>query len=255
MKKVLIILALLLYFIGNVCSYPVVENLTVEDTDRILNYSMSYYFNVSIYGVDNASVGNISTCTINGVSMTGPSDEGDNGTGLWNYTGTINSFMPDMADNCTYTNITVVCTLDNGSTTNTSNATFIGIPCVESTNVSLVLAAGTADTLIVVINNTLDSSTVIWTIPQYYNSSHGQCNYNISNSRLVNIANISVNLTSAIPYCTLTVTRDSNNTGSMVVMVSPRLSITQPSSVPAAAIAALTVILIFTHILARRVST
>lgn len=250
MKK-LILFVFGLLIVGTVNALPLVDNLTVNDSDGIFMYGDSYQFNATVYNITNESWGNITDCTINGVSMTGP---GGNGTGLWQYNGTVNSF--GMEDNCTYTTLIVNCTFNTSQTCTTTNSSWTMLPCVESTNVSLTSALATADSLTFVVNDSLASTSVVWVIPQTItgNSTHGQCNYRASNNRKLSIQAMIVNITAgfATPYCNLTITRNASDTGSVVAQVETLISRNQPSSIPAAALAALTVLVMFSHFVSTR---
>ena len=128
-NKLLAGLIALLVLAGVVSAAVTVTNLVVDDADGILNYGTTYLFNAT-GSVDNESK-NITACTINGVAMTSPVG---NGSGTWNYSGTVNSFSPAMAGNCTYTRVNVSCVLADDSVVTTANNSWTALPCIESSS-------------------------------------------------------------------------------------------------------------------------
>lgn len=125
MNKLLLMFGLILCLAGYVGAYAV-GTLLVNDADGVMDFGTTYNFNATVSGVTDEAY-NVTACTINGVSMVGP---GGNGTGLWNYSGTVDSFDPDMSENCTYTVVTVSCT--NGTAFTTTNSSWTALPCIES---------------------------------------------------------------------------------------------------------------------------
>lgn len=252
MKK---IIPLLLFLMIGLVSANVnsVSGLVINDDDYFLTYGTTYDWNVT---VNMSTIWNNASCTINGNAMTNVSNS--SGTvGVYRVQATPETLYSTFDDNCTYITVTVNCTdLGNSSSSDTTTLTNVTmLPCVESCNVTMSAVSASASTLSMTLNDSTASSTVTWIVPESYNTTHGQCNYEVSNNEKATTSAMTVNLTSATPYCILTIVRDTDDTGVMVAQVESLLSITQPSSIPAAAIAGLTVIIIFSHIVATRVTT
>ncbi len=201
-NKLLVGLIALLVLADVVSAAVTVTNLVVDDSDGVLTYGTTYLFNAT-GSVDNESK-NITSCTINGVSMTGP---GGNGSGTWNYSGTVNSFNPAMSDNCTYTQVNVSCVLADGSVITTANNSWTALPCIESssayselsdiTGASTYLLYDQTDAihlLVTEVNNTPvnastatkcvvtcraddDTNVTLWMPEVTYNASYSYCPY------------------------------------------------------------------------------
>lgn len=251
MKKLIPLLLLLMVGLvsGNINS---ISGFAVGDSDYFLTYGVTYDWNIT---VNMSTVWYNASCSINGNALTNISNSSST-VGIYRIQATPETLY-GFDDNCTYVSVTVNCSdLGNTSSYTTASLTNItSLPCVESCNVTLGTISATASTLSVVLNDSLASETVIWLVPQTYNTTHGQCNYDASNVDETKIDDIFVNLTSANPHCNLTITRDATDTGTIVAQVDSGLSATHPSSIPAAAIAGLSVIVIFSHIIATRSST
>lgn len=226
---------------------PVVnDTIITNETNNWFEYGDSIFFRV------NVSDSNMFMCYLEGNEMTnGTVVVGD--TSRWNYTSTN---IKDCSGNCTYCQVDGYCDDKAGNRVEFGvNITII--PCIENCNVTVSSSSATSSALSITLNDSLLSETIIWMVPQSYNTTHGQCNYNISNAQKYIIYNATINLTYAATQarCNISIIRNATDTGVVEVSINPRLDITQPSSIPAAVIGALTIIVILSHIIASREST
>lgn len=201
-RDILIWIGLVLGLMWNASASPTVTNVTIGDSDGIINYGTTYLFNVTVGNVTNLSWSNVTACTINGVAMTAPAG---NGTGKWNYSGTVNSFVPDMGENCTYTTVTVLCTYNSTQTKNTTNSSWTMIPCMESMTDSALI-------------DTIDASTnyLQFDSTEYFDKVQGVANNTPVNATTATVCKVecwieqmdggSVNITAYMPEVTYNAT-------------------------------------------------
>jgi len=141
--NVIYILISLMILTGTAAAAPSLASFVNDDSDDIMDLGTTYAFNVTVSGVSNESTDNITACSINGVSMTSP---GGNGTGVWEVNTTLDALAVDMADNCTYTTLTVTCTQVNTSEITTTNSSWTALPCLESNSGIVSASTGTGGT-------------------------------------------------------------------------------------------------------------
>ena len=233
--------------------------ITIDNTTPVINETIIsnesnnwFEYGDSIFFRLNVSDSNILMCYLEDNNMS----NGTIGLGLtqrWNYTSTN---IKDCSGNCTYCNLTGYC-IDKADNRVDFGIGITIIPCVETTDATISSTSATLNALSITLDDGTVSTTNIWMVPQSYNSTFGQCNYNVSNAQNFTIHNATINLTytAHTARCNISIVRDTTDTGVIEVSVHTGLSQTQPSSIPTAALAALALILIFTHLAATKTST
>ena len=222
------------------------DTLTSNCTDNFSEYGDSVFF---YYLRINES--NTLMCYLEDNSMTNETVIGD--IQEWNYTSTN---IKDCSGNCTYCRVEGYC-IDMADNRVDFDINITILPCLDTTDATIDSTSATKNSLSITLNNSAITTTNIWMVPQSYNDTFGQCNYNVSNTQNFTVYNATINLTYTTTYarCNISIVRDTTDTGAIEVSVHTGLSQTQPSSIPAAAIGTLALILIFAHIIATKTST
>jgi len=233
--------------------------IIIDDTTPVINSTLltNYTANFSEYGDTvlfydfNVSDSNILMCYLEDNNMT-------NGTTIvntqaWNYT---SSNIKDCSGNCTHCIIEGYCIDKADNRVNFEHGITI-LPCLDTTDAIISSISATKNALSITLNDSVKTTTNILMVPQSLNSTHGQCNYNVTNVQNFTIRSFTINLTytSTNARCNISMVRSPTDTGVIEVSAHSLLSQTQPSSIPVAAIGALTIIMIFAHIIATKTST
>jgi hypothetical protein len=193
MKNFLIILGLLL-FGSSVSALPAIGALGLNDSDGVVYYDTSYRLDFNITGVT-LSTENVSSCSINSqaISYVNPVTA-INGSGNWSVNMTFNG--KSMEKNCTASNITVTCLMQNG-TSITRLGNYQMIPCVLSyTNNSQVTAVADSSNSTMLISYLKPYNSVIVRT----NSTPRNVNATIRTNCTVELITDKVNLTIQTTY-------------------------------------------------------
>jgi len=239
-------------------------NVTLDNTFPVVNntlYSNNtnnwYVYNEALRLIVNVSDTNMYMCDVQGLQMSNNTIGGE--TQNWTLVNTTSNIR-DCSMNCTYCRIAGNCT-DKAGNSVVYGLNITVIPCVGRRNSTgrIVISSSscTSNTLTFVLNDSITSEVEVWMIPQSYNTTHGQCNYNASNVLRTVVNNVTVNLTytsAAGGRCNMSIYRNDTDTGAIIASVHATSSITQPSSIPAAAIGALALIVFFSHLAATKTS-